>query len=328
MQADHHRVGDSRATAPTPGRVVRSSHDALQVREVCLRLRTDSAAAGLHARHQHLLEEAQFLRARSQHVLADKVEARAERVLRELEDLATPPILVVADGEGLVELPAVTRSALAAWLYDTPAPITDPQLDALLDTDQRTRLDLAMRAFAGHYRAQRALDEGCNAAGAAETRFRLALSAVLEAGLRRRLDGGRVIGPERAVYLHLIARGFTSSALRVCASCARVFRTSRARTCASCRRSPMRPKRREWHQAVHAGDRSAFKKTSTAAIQNRDGSATIVMTVASPRTRARTVYVAACVECGRSFEASDARVRYCSDCASGKARTARSRRRR
>lgn len=146
------------------------------------------------------------------------------------------------------------------------------------------------------------------------------LSSALQAGLRQRL--GQILNTaEERTYVHFVARRAVAPGLRVCQSCLLVFSAPRADLCPGCRKSPKRPRTKPWHAAVAPTD-APPPQTRTAFARSESGSR-LLLSVSKPRGRA--TYEGVCQACGKHFDASDARQRYCDGCGSPKARAARAR---
>ena len=308
-----------------------SSPIALQEPELWLPLRGgDPASDAALGRLAELEEQAEWLRERQQLVRVERLEQQAERLLRGLEDPAQLPTVTVRDhDDGYLVLPTPRRCDLANWHSDTPAPVADNVLTALLCDSQLRQVDKTWQLLASLHRHDRERADHI-ASGyldpettARTRRTRQSLQHILEQGLHDRL-ANHLHGPALIVYHYLTARGIHADGVRVCNECTTVFAGQRAARCPACTHAPVRISPRPWHQTIHPAARGAATRSTTKLINTHTG-ATLIGTINRHRGPLRTTYVGQCKACGDEYKARDARTRHCSDCASPAARVARTR---
>jgi len=261
---------------------------------------------------------------------ANRAHRDAERLMRFAEDRRQAPSLTLPDPDGgFIEIPPITRTALATWLYRTPTGLTEADLDAHLSQAERDELEVSFRALARGYHAALAANDTTRDAelrAAARDRARLdrdLLGTMLERGLRQRLDG-HLAGSEEWVYVHLSARGVPAPGLRVCERCLLVFAAPRARRCRRCNRSPDRPRLNPRHTRIDLADH-APRPLTTLSVAPTPGGAKLVISASLPRTPSKTTYTGICATCSAPYQAIDGRQRHCTDCAAPAQRTHRSR---
>lgn len=305
------------------------SHDALRHAQLWTRLKKGAGETNLD-RALTLAGEGDELERDQRHQSAGRAHAGAERLMRSTEDRTLPPSLLLPDTDGaLIEIPRVTRPALATWLFRTPTGVADADLDALLTPAERHELDAAFQALARSHHAALAandmtLPQASRLAAADRVRGdRVLLGALLHAGLSGRL-GQHLVGPEEWIFVHLTARRIPATGLRVCERCLLVFAGSRARQCRRCNRSPDRPRPYPWHTRIDLADH-APRPPSTLSVSQTPGGVKLVISASLARTPPKTTYTGTCAVCSAPYQATDGRQRHCADCATPAQRTRRSR---
>jgi hypothetical protein len=271
---------------------------------------TDPAAAPLVSKAVDAADHADHMHEAGRVVIAKRHEAKLDELLAKIDDPSRTCTLLVPDGKDEYSvLPAPDLAAAAAWLYGTPAPLTETTLAELLTPSQLTdcRLLLAQIGHALLNRTEQRVDE---------------LSAILQTGLRRRV-GSVLVGPPERIYLYLLAANATLDTVQVCESCAVVFEAQRAKRCLACRRRPPRPTPRPWHLTITLPDRRT-SQTQHTIVSTQTG--TTLITTRRLAFSPRITYQGHCnCGCGRTFTSHDARRRYHDACATPAARTARHR---
>jgi hypothetical protein len=272
-------------------------------------------------------EAALNLRAQRRHRSADDVERQTDELLRTAEDPnALPTFVLNESGEEYTTLPTPSRGDFAFWCFGTPSGFPDAVWRALLQPGQEAEIERARQHLVRFHRIDRERKRQTqNGYVDPDTTRQLraartAVTTLLDLGLQLRLDA-RLLGADLTTYNYIAASGVQSNQFRACEDCLHVFRGHRARRC---RRAPNRVSPRPWHSDIRPGDRASGKRT-TIATTNRDGSSTLAVTINHRAGSHKTLYHGNCNACGREYESTDARSRYCSTCASGAARTTRSR---
>ena len=275
-------------------------------------------------------EAAENLRLHGRCRSADDVERQADELLRAAEDPDALPTLVLEESrDEYTTLPTPSRTDLAFWCFWTPPGFPDAVWRALLQPGQEAEIERARHQLVRFHgidreRKRQAENGYVDADTNRELRAaRTAVTTLLDLGLELRLDA-KLLGVDLIVYNYIAASGIQSNRFRACEDCLCVFRARRSRRCLRCRRAPNRVSPRPWHSDIRPGDRASGKRT-TIATTNRDGSSTLAVTITRRAGSHRTLYGGNCSACDGEYESTDARSRYCSTCASGAARTTRSR---
>ena len=292
------------------------SHGALQVAQFWWPLRDperDPEAAALLARYGQVLDGAEHLRKQGRLELAERADVNAERLANQLNDPAKPATVMIRQpGGAYAQLPELTLATIAAWLYKTPhAPQTEGQLERHLHSAQSERCREIQAALIRDRRPRNGAHPTATIEDKEATAMRQLLTTLLVEGLQQRI-GEQLVGPEHALYLHLIARGHNAPGIRVCETCQLVFRATRARQCRRCRKSPSRPRPKPWHHAVYLPDRRLGGR-----VESRRMVATgteVVVSLRRGRGPEKMIYEGRCITCGTKFQAADARRRYCFPC--------------
>ena len=122
---------------------------------------------------------------------ANRAHRDADLLMRFAEDRRQAPSLTLPEpDDGFIEIPRITRPALAAWLYRTPTGLTEADLDAHLSRAERDELEAAFRALVHSYHDALAANDMTRPAelrAAARDRARRdrdLLGTVLKRGLR------------------------------------------------------------------------------------------------------------------------------------------------
>ncbi len=295
------------------GRGLNWSHDALQRTLLYRRLRAESKQdLALLSQHLTLLLDAERAAQRGNLTSADRLTDRADRVARQLEDASEPANVLIEESRDVyAELPAPTVQAVAAWLYGTPATLDAKRLRELLPRAEHERCRQVLARIAG-------LDHQPEAIPLADRTIDPVLSSVLDEGLERH-EGQYLRDTELTLYLHLLARGYQPNGGRVCERCQLVHRARRARACQRCRKSPPRHQPKPWHRSITIGTRIPTR----APVLIRHGNS-LTASLTRDRNPPTTIYTGRCT-CGDLFESTQANTRYCENCATPRARTARTR---
>lgn len=290
------------------------SHDALQRARLWRRLRAESKQdLALLSQHATLLLHAERAAQRVHLTSADRLTDSADRVARQLADAAEPANVLIEESRDVyAELPALKVQAVAAWLYGTPATLDAKRLRELLPRaeHERCRQVLARIAGLGHQR---------EAIPLTDRTIDPVLLSVLDEGLERH-EGQCLRDTELTLYLHLFARGYQPNGRRVCERCQLVVHQARrAGACQRCRKSPPRHQPKPWHRSITIGTRIPAR----APVLIRHGNS-LTVSLTRDRNPTETIYTGVCT-CGNLFESTQANTRYCENCATPRARTARTR---